>query len=354
MINNLTSYFKPDGTPTPEAIRLFRKINSDIAAGGGGGGGGASWGTITGTLSAQTDLQSALNARQPLATVLTNTTAAFTTAQETKLSGIATGATANATDAALRDRATHTGTQAASTITGLATVATSGAYADLSGIPSLFNGAYSSLSGIPSTFAPSAHTHPLSDLTQSGATTGQVAAWNGSAWAPATVSGGGGATWAIRILNATQTMANDTTVQDWFSTAGGLLLDANSTYEFEGNFISLNGTTSHGLNMQFAAIAGASIQWNAIGSKGVLATEQTALRMVGPVTFATNRLVTTANTVGGNRVRVWGTIRTTTAGTLIPRVAQSAASGSFVVQPGTYFKARRIGANTLTNSGEWT
>jgi len=149
-------------------------------------------------------------------------------------------------------------------------------------------------------------------------------------------------------------MANDTTVQNWFTSAGGLPLDANSTYEFEGNFFSLNGTTSHGLNMQFAAIAGATIQWNAIGTKGIATTEATALRKVSPVTFATNRLVTTASAVGGNRVRVWGTVRTTTAGTLIPRVAQSAASGSFVVQPGTYFKARRIGANTLTNTGEWT
>lgn len=80
-----------------------------------------------------TGLQTALDGKQPLATVLTNTTAAFTTAQETKLAGIATGATANATDAALRDRSTHTGTQAAGTITGLATVATSGSAADLTG-----------------------------------------------------------------------------------------------------------------------------------------------------------------------------------------------------------------------------
>jgi hypothetical protein len=50
--------------------------------------------------------------------------------------------------------------------------------------------AYSALSGVPSTFAPSAHTHPLSELSQSGATTNQVAQWNGSAWVPATVSSG--------------------------------------------------------------------------------------------------------------------------------------------------------------------
>jgi hypothetical protein len=63
-----------------------------------------------------TGLQTALDGKQPIATVLTNTTAAFTTAQETKLFGIATGATANDTDANLKNRANHTGTQAASTI----------------------------------------------------------------------------------------------------------------------------------------------------------------------------------------------------------------------------------------------
>lgn len=43
----------------------------------------------------------------------------YTSAEKTKLAGVATGATANATDAGLRDRATHTGAQAISTITGL-------------------------------------------------------------------------------------------------------------------------------------------------------------------------------------------------------------------------------------------
>lgn len=61
----------------------------------------------------------------------------YTTTEKTKLSGIQTGATANSTDAALRDRSTHTGVQSASTITGLAPVAISGLYTDLSGIPDL-------------------------------------------------------------------------------------------------------------------------------------------------------------------------------------------------------------------------
>lgn len=53
--------------------------------------------------------------------VLNATTASFLTADETKLDGIATGATANSTDATLLDRANHTGSQATSTITGLDT-----------------------------------------------------------------------------------------------------------------------------------------------------------------------------------------------------------------------------------------
>ena len=40
-------------------------------------------------------------------------------------------------------------------------------------------------------YAAITHTHSLSNLTQSSATTGQVAQWNGTAWVPATVSGGG-------------------------------------------------------------------------------------------------------------------------------------------------------------------
>jgi hypothetical protein len=45
----------------------------------------------------------------------------YTSAEKTKLSGIATGATANATNAELRDRTTHTGEQEISTVTGLQT-----------------------------------------------------------------------------------------------------------------------------------------------------------------------------------------------------------------------------------------
>lgn len=61
----------------------------------------------------------------------------YSATDKTKLAGIASGATANSLDATLENRANHTGTQSVSTITGLATVATSGSYSDLSSKPSI-------------------------------------------------------------------------------------------------------------------------------------------------------------------------------------------------------------------------
>jgi hypothetical protein len=88
---------------------------------------------------------------QPLATVLTNTTASFTTAQESKLASIATGATANSPDATLLARANHTGTQAVSTISPVSSSSLIGRHAGGSGAAqevSVGNGLEFSGSGI--------------------------------------------------------------------------------------------------------------------------------------------------------------------------------------------------------------
>jgi hypothetical protein len=50
---------------------------------------------------------------------------------------------------------------------------------------------WNDLTDKPATFPPETHTHPLSDLTQSSATTGQVVTWDGSAWVPEDPTGGG-------------------------------------------------------------------------------------------------------------------------------------------------------------------
>lgn len=79
--------------------------------------------TTTGTITAPT-FAGALTGNASTATSATtaaSATALSAGADRTKLDGIAAGATVNSTDAALRDRATHTGAQAISTVTNLQT-----------------------------------------------------------------------------------------------------------------------------------------------------------------------------------------------------------------------------------------
>lgn len=94
-------------------------------------GGGGTWGGITGTLSNQSDLQSALNLKVDKVTGKGLSTEDYTTAEKSKLSGIEAGAEVNVNadwnassgDAQILNKPT------------LATVATSGSYNDLSGTP---------------------------------------------------------------------------------------------------------------------------------------------------------------------------------------------------------------------------
>jgi hypothetical protein len=94
-------------------------------------------------------------------------------ADKTKLDGIATGATANATDAQLRDRSTHTGTQTISTVAGLQTALDgkqpSGSYAasvhshvigDTTGLQAALDGKQAAGS-----YAASAHLHIIDNVT---------------------------------------------------------------------------------------------------------------------------------------------------------------------------------------------
>jgi len=75
----------------------------------------------------------------------------ITDAERTKLSGIATGATANSTDAQLRDRATHTGVQGIATVTALQ--------------DSLIKKVNTTDTRLTDARTPTAHAHPQSDVT---------------------------------------------------------------------------------------------------------------------------------------------------------------------------------------------
>jgi len=97
-----------DNTKVMTPLRTLQSI--DVNAPGGGGGAVDSVNGATGVVVLdQDDIGDGVSFKQ------------FSAAEETKLAGIATGATANSTDAQLRDRTTHTGVQAISTVTDLQT-----------------------------------------------------------------------------------------------------------------------------------------------------------------------------------------------------------------------------------------
>jgi phage-related tail fiber protein len=87
---------------------------------------------------------------------------------------------------------------------------------DLNDRPSLFSGSYADLSNVPATFPPSTHSHPLSQLDQSGAATGQVPTWDAtsSAWVPQTPAAGSGQVTLTGAVNGSGTGTIETSLSD--------------------------------------------------------------------------------------------------------------------------------------------
>lgn len=106
-------YIKPDGTLTYDGMDLFLAMLADIGGGGGGGATDLGYTQATRLLTSSTGADVTL----PLAGADAGLMSA---ADKSKLDGVSSGATANATDADLRDRSTHTGTQLASTVSDFA------------------------------------------------------------------------------------------------------------------------------------------------------------------------------------------------------------------------------------------
>jgi hypothetical protein len=126
--------------------------------------------------------------------------------------GYETPAQLNTRDTNNRNRANHTGTQLKATISDFA------------------------------------HTHPLSEITQSGAVTSQVPTWNGTAWVPQTPAG---AETVLRIT-ATQAVASIVPTSLTQLTTASLAI---GWYEFRCYAICQSTATTTGLGLRVAPIS---------------------------------------------------------------------------------------------------
>ncbi len=235
----------------------------------GGGGGSTAWGSITGTLSNQTDLQNALDAKVDENAPITGDTKTkitydakglvtagddattddiaegvtnkyYPSADASKVAGIEAGAEVNnisdvnATDltdsgdsslhfhSSDRDRSNHTGTQTASTISDFDTSVSSNASVTA-------NTAKVSADG-------SIDTHSDVDTSTVAPSNGQALIWNGTNWVPDDVASGS-ATWG----SITGTLSAQTDLNDALIDAGDEGRITASTGLASGGVITING-----------------------------------------------------------------------------------------------------------------
>lgn len=209
----------------------------------------------------------------------------YTTAEKSKLAGIASGATANDTDANLLNRANHTGSQAISTITGLQDEL------DAKDIK---------------------HTelNLLNDYALSSITTAQ------------------------KLFNV-GTSGN-----------GAFSLDANSLYEFE-MFVYLDNLSTTSSNFSFQILGTATYSNILLKTEATKQAFQTGNILNGIITATTSYQLLTNSIASTGFIKITGSFRTSSAGTFIPSILLSVANAANV-KKGSYAKIKKIGADTFT------
>jgi hypothetical protein len=172
--------------------------------------------------------------------------------------------------------------------------------------------------------------------------------------AGATAADGIGLSFLFRSLTANVGYTNNNSVQQWFPTTGAVAVEASTSYEFEGQLLQTNGTTSHTVAISFAGTATLTsieyVSWFAPSLVNATITTGNTTQ----VNQAAATIVTPAITTAGTVIQIRGIVRINAAGTLIPQFTFSAAPGAGNTLANTFFKLRKIGNDTNTAQGTWT
>lgn len=157
---------------------------------------------------------------------------------------------------------------------------------------------------------------------------------------------------------ANYTLANVTTAQPAFngSTNGAVTLGAGNKYFFEAQYLIANtGTTSHTWSVLFGGTATlTAISYAALGLSGTATGALASGVLFGQSAVATAVVVTAASTSATEFVTVmlYGYVSVNAAGTFIPQVKLSAATGVAAnVLPGSYFRMWKVPTGPI---GTWS
>lgn len=161
-------------------------------------------------------------------------------ASESSAVASASSASAAATSAT---NSANSASAAATSATNAATSATNAANSAATVAASLTN--YYTKTASDARYSQLGHTHPLSDLQQSGATSGQVPQWNGSAWVPVTPAPGGVTSFNTRTGAVTLTSGDVTTALGYTpynSTNPSGYISGNQTITLSGDITGSGAT----------------------------------------------------------------------------------------------------------------
>lgn len=156
-------------------------------------------------------------------------------------------------------------------------------------------------------------------------------------------------------LTAAYTLANQTAAQKLFnSPTNGAVTLAVGTYFFECMF-SVSGMAAVSGGYGFALGGTATIagqMWFSEANKS--GANVTASAPNTTMNTAANTLITPANALTTGYARIYGKVRISAAGTLIPQFSIQSANATTVIGVDSYFRIWPVGSATVTNVGNWS